>query len=326
MPDTEGALLETHARRRLPPWVGCLAPVASVVGVFVLYRYAHGLAAIDVTGLEVPPEAWIAAGGFGDSVDALLVRLSWGLALLVFLIACFVALGGGLVLLGTALDTRPPYVRRVAQTAVALLAAAGFALSASDPLTVPGLLPYLEHAFADGLQGAAAWLARSTALSVAAAVLLTVTTAATLLPPPNERPRPPEHLRAQIRRLRVVLYLGAAVLVAGTLLTSAYHHLPIPQLADGHREAGELLAGGVTFVTGALWSLVLLAMYVPAALILDRRAWAVATARDGESPARQGWLEEEGLTSRWYGTLLRVTAILAPFLSSGPAAALFELL
>ena len=81
--------------------------------------------------------------------------------------------------------------------------------------------------------------------------------------------------------------------------------------------------------TGAVWTFILLGIYLPAALILRRRALELAHAElpdDATLDKVSVWLSEHGLTSHAVQQLARIAALLGPLLVGGPAAPFLQLL
>ncbi|HVZ39435.1 MAG TPA: hypothetical protein VHI13_09170 [Candidatus Kapabacteria bacterium] len=121
------------------------------------------------------------------------------------------------------------------------------------------------------------------------------------------------HLRRQQSAMRVVLYMGTAVLIATIMRLSALFDwgsaccVMTPELQAFFR-------GGST-EWGVYSTLLLLAVYLPAALIIYRRALDLAeTVLPGASQAeRDAWMKNQGLVSSPLEQLPRVAAIVAPF-------------
>jgi hypothetical protein len=134
-------------------------------------------------------------------------------------------------------------------------------------------------------------------------------------------------LAVRARRIRLLLYCGAAMFVFGILVvrTNAIWLLSFFAPAAEGAEAGEFakttagLVSGVTNLGGAFYSLMLAAVYIPTAVVLGRlaeRLGKTAAGEDAEPEKIRGWLEERELLVSWRGQLTRVGALLAPVLSS----------
>lgn len=176
-----------------------------------------------------------------------------------------------------------------------------------------------------------------------------------------------KYLAMQMRHLRMVLYSGALLLALTALRQKAEFDLalgylpPLWPLADAKTELqtaaafyGELRKIAMNNVTavGVMNTLLLAALYVPAALVIRKRADDLservvreqaagaegakaaeeAKAREGaepgekkKQPGREEWLKSYGLAFPLQENLARVAAILAPLLA-GPVSELFSFL
>ena len=135
-------------------------------------------------------------------------------------------------------------------------------------------------------------------------------------------------LRYRIRQLNTVLFAGAIVLVAGIVHVSVTHRLPGIFCDTACAEQLDSFVNLLSTSLGAIWTLVLLAVYVPATWIVHNDAHRVATdipANDSHKKV-SGWLADNGLSAALPGKLLRAGALLSPFLAGGPAGPLIQLL
>ncbi len=306
-----------------------LAPLAAAVGVFVVYRLVYVVAAID--SVKLPVSAFVEAPATADlatSTQDLLTRLTWGGTALVYTVAWIVSLGVVFEVIRQSVADRSRQFRRgLLGAAVVLVGAAVAQGLAGNPLTVPAVLPVLDQTFErlDMTDGSLV-LHLFNGFNIATAVLLILGASATLAFPVSDS-QGMDDLRAQMHRLRRVLYAGAAVLVTGVIQTTAMHRLPIPLLGDDG-ESLQQVAGGLAVAMGTLGTLFLLAIYLPAAQILRTRAMKLAAGATGvRQPSKlEGWLRERGMESSLPQQLSRLTAVLAPFLAGGPLMAALKLL
>jgi len=126
-----------------------------------------------------------------------------------------------------------------------------------------------------------------------------------------------EHLKERVRYLRMMLYLGSALLILATLRLRTMLHWtldflrPLPSMAD-NKDVSFLIINLDGFIAnvvtsmGAFYTLVLAAIFVPAVLISTNQA-----KKSGE------------LISPLSGQLLRLAAILGPLLA-GPVGELLS--
>ncbi len=134
-----------------------------------------------------------------------------------------------------------------------------------------------------------------------------------------------EFLARCFRRLSVAIYFGAVLLVAcvirigaeygwlSALLDPAVTEEPAKTSLPG---ALTSLADLLTFTYGLVFTLILTGLFLPAWIILRRRAWQVVrtkrpagaeTLRDQEQ-----WLEKQGLSFTSFQYLVQILALLAP--------------
>ncbi|MBS1913906.1 MAG: hypothetical protein JST22_18095 [Bacteroidetes bacterium] len=121
------------------------------------------------------------------------------------------------------------------------------------------------------------------------------------------------HLRRQQSAMRVVLYIGTAVLIATIMRLSALFEWGSACCAMTP-ELQAFFRGGST-EWGVYSTLLLLAVYLPAALIIYRRALDLAETKlpEGSQTERDAWLKDQGLVSSPLEQLPRIAAIVAPF-------------
>jgi hypothetical protein len=274
----------------------------------------------------VPLEAWRSLPGPQEAVASLGARLTWGIAVLAFALAFLAALWICLRVIWTASTGKARVVLLVGALAGT---AAGIGLGlAGNPLTLPQFVDALVEGFRRmGLDDGHFLLFFLNGLAIAVVMLLAFAASATLVRP---SPRDPgtATLKHQAHRLRHVLYSGAAVLIAGTAQAAAMHRLPVAYLEEPWSAALESAAQLTAGATGALWSLFLAAIYLPAALILRGRfaEEAERALPEAGEKERKEWLAEHGLDLSPVQQLKRVLAVLGPVLSSLPLTGLFDLL
>lgn len=190
-------------------------------------------------------------------------------------------------------------------------------------------------------------VAVTSALAVVAVIAvgtLLLAASATLLPTGREDPSPMEQLAKAIGRLQRLFYLGAAACVAGVFEVFALFRWPVAFVEDNIDEAEsiELARGAIinlattySFAAGTLFTLILIALYMPAAVRLRSRARdlgiqevrkdqggdepAIATSRDVER-----WLKRHGLHQTWAQLSKQIMAAVGPFLAGGPIAAMLN--
>lgn len=132
----------------------------------------------------------------------------------------------------------------------------------------------------------------------------------------NEAPTE-EDVARRATLLRYVLYVGAALLAMSVLRLSATLTWGASFLTPDS-EAGRSVAtlvSGISSSLGAYFTLLMLGMYLPAAMLLRGRARRLA---EGETAAdKDKWLSDRGLALSFADYLPRVIALLGPLLA-GP--------
>lgn len=146
-----------------------------------------------------------------------------------------------------------------------------------------------------------------------------------LLPSVKHRARWEPDLLRHMRHLQVLLYVSAVFLAAMVIRTSAFFqyslsYLPIEGVDRSSEnvvliDAFQGLANSIVLSRGLLYTLILAAAYVPAALILHNRAKCLENSNQLPDEEKQEWLQYFSLSR----SLMSFTAVLMP-LVTGPAA------
>lgn len=138
-------------------------------------------------------------------------------------------------------------------------------------------------------------------------------------------------LRERAESLRLLLYLGGGVLVGGVVYIKLLHDWPLALVCG--KPAVTLftdLSNHWPVVVATYWSLMLIAIFVPAQISLARAARKLADAelKQGTEPASEKaigvWLDERGLRASPAKQIAQFVALLSPWLTSVPVAGLFD--
>jgi hypothetical protein len=99
-------------------------------------------------------------------------------------------------------------------------------------------------------------------------------------------------------------------------------------LAESDRSDWNELVQGLSASTGAVWTFILLGIYLPTLAVLHIRARALAfEAVDEKTPEKiEQWLANHGLDFHLSQSLAQTGALLSPFLIGGPASQLLGIL
>lgn len=141
----------------------------------------------------------------------------------------------------------------------------------------------------------------------------------TLAPPSTGQQPDPRFYASQMKRLKEVLTAASAILVSGILHMGAWLRWPAALVADNAGQEAVLgTALAITLFWGVTFTLMLVATYLPAALLLARRAEAQLLERPSESaePEPDQWLREHGLFLSLQDHFPQFGLILAPLLAS----------
>jgi len=161
-------------------------------------------------------------------------------------------------------------------------------------------------------------------LGNAALFSLLIATCATLRPSQDVSngtsfPGRMKQLSTRMKTLRIILYAGTLLLITAILLKKAIYQWALaytPQ--DDALEIARNFVASLLTLEGGFYTLVLAAAYLPAALVLQRRA-QVLVGLSLDEAEQEVKLKEYGLNFSLKESLPRILAILGPFLT-GPVA------
>lgn len=313
----------------------CASPIVAVAALLALYYLVYnGFVLCDVGFVACEPSFVVqygVQGGMAGAVEdvhqrivgAYAGQMRWALAAGLSVLVGLGAAGYACYLLVWSLDTVRPLVRvgsvvgalvGVGVVSIALVGTnEGHSAHTWRQLTAPTV----AEAFPPVVPWTP-WL-DTTAMLVAflVAVAISALLARSLTTDVSER----SSLEPFRSRLEWALYAGAALLVVNAFRVTALMSWSLSFLNPESAYSGgvESVASAVVFSQGCLYSLLLAGVYVPAALILERRARSTATdAKDAEGPNRP---DSFGVLTM----LTQLAAILSPLLT-GPIADLVGLL
>lgn len=155
------------------------------------------------------------------------------------------------------------------------------------------------------------------ALIVPVAALLAA--CSTLAPPTSGQAPDPTFYALQMTRLKEVLTAASAILVSGILHMGAWLRWPAALVGDkAGQEAVLGTALAITLFWGVTFTLMLVATYLPAALVLARRAETLLLERPSRpaEPEAEKWLKDHGLFLSLQDHFPQFGLILAPLLAS----------
>lgn len=127
----------------------------------------------------------------------------------------------------------------------------------------------------------------------------------------------------QMKDLRIVLYFGTFLLIVGVLRMSAVTQWTLAFISPDALDAAKSFHITLSSVAGGFNSLILAAVYLPAAYILQRRAELFANELPLPPDKQEETLKSKGFTFSFRESLPRALAILGPLLA-GPIGELFK--
>ncbi len=156
-----------------------------------------------------------------------------------------------------------------------------------------------------------------TDITIAATLLLAVAASVLLHTSINRADKPIRLLARQVRRLRTLLYLGAVLLIANTVSVSILYRWSAVFATNDAKQTVLSIAQSVSFSTGAIHTLLLIGLYLPASLLLTCRAYSLAQSCDAD-PTKESvhdWLVRNGLISTPGHILSRGLVVFGPLLA-----------
>jgi hypothetical protein len=162
------------------------------------------------------------------------------------------------------------------------------------------------------------------AVTFAGVVPLVLAAGLTLVP--HAEVETPAALARQMGRLRVVLYIGAGLLVTAVVEFNSFLRWIAAGVGKDQSAVVSESIGAAVGSVGVLYACYLGLLFVPAVLVLSARAASLAEAALPDKPAeRQRWLEPLGLSVSLPRFFTNLIAVLSPFLIGSPLAKLLDL-
>lgn len=309
------------------------APFAGGIVVYLVYRFFFIAAKIyDIKLGFSPKDLSIEEGHALTELQSIVARLTWSVTGIFFVLALIVSVTVLLWIINAALRDRSPAVRGtvIGAALVSGLACVWFSMR-DDLFTVADFNLILERSFTLlEIRSAPELAPLYTGFMLLVAVLLMFAASASLTRPSNGASNSSAgRLRRQTRRLNTALFVGATMIVAGIVHAIALHRLPGALLDEARADELNSVIHALSTGIGAVWTFILLGIYLPAALILRWRALELAHSElpdDAPPDTVSEWLSEHGLTSHAVQQLARIAALLGPLLVGGPAAPFLQLL
>ena len=240
-------------------------------------------------------------------------RMTWYFLGEIYLFVCIAALAVASILTFQLFPQRPFFWMLVA---IILSSIVGLSLYATPAVHMTIFLAFFEKAITDDVPAIAQITNFLNSLGNAAAFSLLFAACATLRPSDEEIfPEGMKQLSKRMKYLRLVLYAGTLLLVVTILLKKSIYQWSLAYTSQEEQIAeiaGNFVSNLLT-IDGGFYTLVLAAVYFPAALVLQRRANLLADL-PVEEIEKGKKLKEYGLTFSFVESLPRILAILGPLL------------
>lgn len=252
-------------------------------------------------------------------------RVNFLFLLMVYLSVCVFALAVSCYVIWKSLEKANVQPRNWLIAALAIAGGAEVFLYFNRQDYLRTFIPLINATIREDLPATENLLVIVNSFGFAVALLVTFAACATLYP--RNTATSPEGLKQiaeQMKRLQLVLYAGTFMLVSGVLLIRSVYQW---SLAFGSRETEAVKAAEGFFsvllaAEGGFFTLVLAAVYVPAAFILRHRADLVSGLPEAEED-KEKELQKYNLTFSFMKSWPRIAAILGPLLA-GPVGELFS--
>ena len=252
-------------------------------------------------------------------------RLNFLFLLMIYLSVCVFAFVVGCYVIWKSIAHANIRPLRWVVAAIAISIGAGVFLYGNPQYYLRIFVPLINATIREDLPATEQLLVLVNSFGFAVALLLTLASCATLYPRnAGTYPEGLKQIAVQMKHLRLVLYVGTFMLVSGVLLIRSVYQW---SLAFGLREAEAVKAAEGFFavllaVEGGYFTLLLAAVYVPAAFILRHRADFLTGLPQPEAE-KEKELQNYNLSFSFMQSLPRIAAILGPLLA-GPVGELFS--
>jgi hypothetical protein len=240
-------------------------------------------------------------------------RMTWYLIGEIYLFACIVSISIALVLIYQMFPKRRIFWMGIA---IILSYVVGRVLYANPEVHMKIFLVLFEQAIMDDVPEIVTITNFLNSLGNAAVFLLLFAASAILQPSPGKPfPEGMNQISKRMKLLRLFLYSGTVLLVATMLLKKSIYQWSLAytsQDAEMVKIAANFVSSLLT-LDGGFYTLVLAAGYLPAALVLQRRANLLANLPEDEEE-KEKQFKVHGLTFSFSESFPRVLAVLGPLL------------
>ena len=168
-----------------------------------------------------------------------------------------------------------------------------------------------------------------TNLTFAVSTFMVIAASMVLYSAQQWKERPVDILSQKMRHLRLLLYMGAFLLISNTVSISALYRWPgILVESESLRHDVLGISTTISLTTGAIHTLLLVGFYLPASFLLTHKAYLLANnaGNNLDEVDIRTWLQNRNLISTPWPLLSRVLVALGPFIVGGMIPVLSALL
>lgn len=184
--------------------------------------------------------------------------------------------------------------------------------------------PLFEMTIEKDLRNIAESMIQVNSFGFAVVLSVVLATCAILYSPINKTyPAGLKQLSTKMNYLQLILYVGTVMLIVGVLLIRCMYQWSLAFMLRDEQalKIAESFFSNLLAAEGGFFTLILASVYLPAALILRRRADSLICLA-GENPDKEKLLKDYNLTFSFAESLPKIIAILSPLLA-GPVGELF---
>lgn len=240
-------------------------------------------------------------------------RLSFTLLLVANLLVCAIAFAIGCIVITRSLAETTTHPTRWLFIGMALSMAVGL-IHYYQPDTLGIVGPVFERTTSHDVRTIGELLKRLTSFGYAVILFLSFAVCAVVFwGNASAKPDDLKRLSLRMKRLQLVLYAGTLMLVLAVLLMQSVSQWSLAFIPPDGQKAATALFSGILTVEGGFLTLVLAAVYLPAAFLLQKRAESLPDLPETE-PQREEALKNYNLAFSLSQSLPRIAAILGPVL------------
>lgn len=252
-------------------------------------------------------------------------RLTFIFLAMAYFLICALAAAIGCFVIARSLAQTTKHSTRWLLGAIGLTVAFGLSLYFRPDSILLIFDPLFRQTISHDLTTARDFMVKLNSFGFAVILFLTLAIGAILYPgKAGAKPDDLKQLSRRMRNLQLILYVGTLMLIVGVLLIRSVYHWSLAFiLREGPAlKAADTFFSGLLTAEGGYFTLILAAVYLPAAFILRTRAELLTGLPEAE-PEKEKVLQNYNLAFSLSQSLPRLAAILGPVLV-GPIGEMFS--